>query len=69
MKKLYCVNYTNENNEIIDVDHILADDDRGVHKRLDYFLDQCKQYGVEDYKGYSFSEINTVDNKKIIVLD
>lgn len=64
--KLYCVKILT-NNIVVDVLHLVSKDNKEVHKRMDKFLEGCKEYDIE-YNGYSFSEIKTVDDFTIEVI-
>jgi hypothetical protein len=65
--KLYCVEFTNNNDTIIDVQHILANNNKEVHKRLDDFIEECKKYKLEDYHSYRFFEVNMVDGFRVVL--
>lgn len=59
--KLYCVKFKDSNHQIIDVQHIFANDNKEAHSRLDYFLEMCKENHIKDYYSYAFFEVQTVD--------
>lgn len=59
--RLYCVKFR-DGEEVIDVTHIVAKDNKEVHARLDKTLERCAFHGVERYNAYSFFEINEVEN-------
>ncbi|MBD5589356.1 hypothetical protein [Clostridium botulinum] len=63
--KLYCVEILN-NNQIVDVQHMFSNNSKGIHKRMDSFLEECKKYNLQDeYNGYKFHEVNLVDGVNI----
>lgn len=58
--KLYCVKLQRDD-EILDVNHMVASSNKEVHDRLDKTIEQCVKFGLE-YNAYSFFEVNMVDN-------
>ena len=63
--KLYCVKILSDTT-IIDIQHIIAVDNKEVHERMDRFLEEYKEYKIEG-DGYSFSEIHEVEEFNIKV--
>lgn len=59
--KLYCVKFR-DGEDVIDVTHIVAKDNKEVHARLDKTLKSCASHGVERYNAYSFYEISKVED-------
>lgn len=63
--KLYCVKILN-NDEIVDVLHMIGNNHKGIQKRIDNFLEDCKKFNLQDeYNGYRFQEVNLVDGIRI----
>ena len=63
--KLYCVKILN-NNKIVDIQHMLGNNDKDIHKRMDNFLKECKIFKLQDeYNGYNFYEVSKVDEINI----
>ena len=68
--KLYVVNMK-ISDVIKDVITIVESDDKSVHRRVDSFMADCKNCGLEEYAydGYSFTEVNNIDGYNINVAD
>lgn len=63
--KLYCVEILN-NNKTVDVQHMFANESKEIHQRMNSFLEECKNYGIQDeYNGCKFHEVNLVDGVNI----
>lgn len=60
--------FKNANENIIDVIHMFANDNKQIHERLDNFLDRCKEYKLEEYCSYNFFEVNFVDGLHLDLL-
>lgn len=59
--KLYCVKFKNVEENIIDVTHLFANDNNGMHERLVEFISVCQNNGLTEYNSYSFFEVGKVD--------
>ncbi|HDK7194941.1 TPA: hypothetical protein PTV74_003249 [Clostridium botulinum] len=63
--KLYFVEILN-NNEVVNVQHMFANEGKEIHKRMDNFLEECKKYNLlDEYNGYKFHEVNLIDGVNI----
>ena len=58
--KLYCVSFK-DGDEITDVTHVVASNNKEVHARLDKTLEECAFYSIKEYNTYSFFEVGEVD--------
>lgn len=60
--KLYCAKFRNKSDEVIDIVHMLGNNNKEIRYRLDKTLEKCSFYGVEEYNSYSFFEVSEVDD-------
>ena len=54
---------------IKDTYNIVAKDNKSVHKRLDKFMKDCQNCGLEEYayNNYSFTSVDIVDGYNIVL--
>ena len=59
-KSLYCVKFFNCKGQVIDVQHLIANNYKEVHARLDKHMLTLRLYNILDYDSYSFFRVQEV---------
>lgn len=62
--KLYCVKLF-KGDTIVQVDHILGNNNKEIYNRLDITLKEIEKYCPDYANNYCFSEVQNVDNFEI----